>query len=103
ISTFSALTLQNFSMTLLKSSPLFEEKAPQTFSHTAYLGYSPFVLHLISFIIRIASLNKEDLLPSSPARFPAIDRSVHGEPKVIILTGSTSAPLIELMSPKCFI
>src|SRR5699024_8381250 len=53
ISTFSALTLQNFSITLLKSSPLFEEKAPQTFSHTAYLGYSPFVLHLISFIIRI--------------------------------------------------
>src|SRR5699024_5746961 len=33
ISSFSTLTLQNSSMTLLKSSPLFEEKAPQTFSH----------------------------------------------------------------------
>ena len=50
-----SLTPMTASRTALKSCPLFEEKAPGTFSHTINLGFSPLVLHLISFTIRIAS------------------------------------------------
>ncbi len=49
-----ALMEQTALRTALKSSPLFEEKAPGTFSHTINLGYFPSVAHLISFMILIA-------------------------------------------------
>src|SRR5699024_12584482 len=44
IPTFSVLTLQNSSMTLLKSSASFEHAAPQTFSHSAHLRSPPLLL-----------------------------------------------------------
>lgn len=44
----------NDSSMALKSSLLFDEKAPMTFSQTAITGYVPFVAHLISSMIRIA-------------------------------------------------
>lgn len=48
------LVFVNDSSTALKSSLLFDEKAPMTFSQTAITGYVPFVAHLISYMIRIA-------------------------------------------------
>ena len=50
-----SLILVISSRTHLKSSPLLDEKAPGTFSHSRYLGYLPLVLHLISFITLVAS------------------------------------------------
>lgn len=55
--TCSSLILQISVRTALKSSPLFEDNAPGTFSHTMYLGYFPLVASLISFIILIAEVH----------------------------------------------
>ena len=70
------------SRTVLKSSPLLLLKAPGTFSQTIYLGrirkpVRPFCLSrsLISFTMRICSMNSPDRSPDSPARFPATLRS----------------------------
>ena len=87
------------SRTTRKSSPLLLEKAPGTFSKTIYDGYFPFVLCLISFITRIAWWNRPDCFPSNPSRLPAMERSVQGEPNVIMSTGSSSAPLSAETSP----
>ena len=87
--------------TARKSSHLLELKAPGTFSQTAYLGYTPSVLSLISRIIRTVSINRTLRSPSSPLRLPATLKSWHGEPKVITSTGSIVEPSILVMSPKC--
>ena len=68
------------SMTTPKSAPLLEVSAPGTFSQIETLGYFPLVSSLISLIILIPSWNSPDLPPSSPARFPATERSWHGLP-----------------------
>ena len=86
-------------MTVAKSPPLFEERAPATFSQTVHRGKVPFVTSRISLIIRIASWNKPDLEPSKPARFPATDKSWHGLPKMITSTGGNSAPETVEISP----
>ena len=49
-----------------------------------------------------SGLDYEDILAIGPARFPATDKSWHGEPPVITSTGGTSHPWIFVMSPKCF-
>ena len=96
--------------TVRKSSPWLLLNAPTTFSHTANLGYIPLVAPRISLIILIASIKSSLRVVSSspfdscfnPALFPATLRSWHGEPKAIISTGSMSAPLIFVTSPRCF-
>jgi len=61
------------------------------------------VASLISLMILIASPNSPDLAPNSPARFPAMLKSWHGLPKVIMSTGSIPLPRTCVTSPKCFI
>lgn len=70
------------SRTTRKSSPLFELKAPTTFSHTINRGRinlpvrpRPASASLISFMILICSINRPLRFPAKPARFPATDRS----------------------------
>lgn len=107
----SSLMLTNAWRTARKSSPPAELNAPGTFSQTAKVGYSPSVFSLISLIIRMASMNKPLRVISSspsavclrPSRLPACDKDWHGEPNVIISTGSISAPFILDTSPRCFI
>ena len=105
-------TLMISSMTAAKSEPLGFPllNAPGTFSHTMYLGRTAQAVRprflsrsLISFTIRICSINRPDRSPARPARFPATERSWHGEPPVITSTTGTSYPLIFVISPKCFI
>ena len=52
-------------------------------------------------MIRIASINNEDLAPARPCRLPATDKSWHGLPKVMISTGGILPPWICVMSPRC--
>lgn len=68
-------TRASSSSTALKSSPPLELKDPGTFSQIAKAGYSPFVLDLISFMIRTASTNNPERSPASPALRPAMDKS----------------------------
>lgn len=99
------------SRTTRKSSPWLLLNAPGTFSQRAKLGYFPPVAPRISFMIRTASMKSPLRVVSSsplasclrPARFPATLKSWQGEPNVITSTGSISAPLILLMSPRCTI
>lgn len=79
--------LQISSRTALKSSPFEDENAPGTFSHTMNRGTIPQELtvsfprcllasvFLISFTIRICSINSPERSPDKPARFPAMLRS----------------------------
>lgn len=105
----ASLILASSSSTARKSSPPLLLKAPGTFSQTAKVGYFPPLFSLISSMIRTASMNKPLRVVSSspffvcfsPARFPATLKSWHGEPKVIISTGSISAPDTLLTSPRC--
>ena len=108
------------SRTARKSSPLEDEKAPGTFSHTMNRGIIPqglavllprFLLAsvcLISFMIRICSIKRPERSPASPARFPAMLRSWQGEPPAITSTGGRLAPSSFVISPtwsiagKCF-
>ena len=111
------------SSTHLKSSPLFELKAPGTFSHTMNRGlrsrissFAPrtrnCLIHsfLNSFTILICSINNPERVVSSsplsecfnPALFPATLKSWQGLPPVIISTNGTSDPFIFVISPKCF-
>lgn len=83
--------------------------APGTFSQTIYRGRTsspvrPMLLScsLISLTIRICSMYKPERAPARPARFPAMLKSWQGLPPVMHQTGSTSAPLIFVISPKCF-
>ena len=101
------------SRTARKSSPPAEEKAPGTFSHTMNRGTIPpglagsFPLFLsssaclISFMMRICSMNSPERSPDSPARFPAILRSWHGEPPAMMSAGGSSAPFSLVISPTC--
>ena len=103
--------------TVWKSLPPFELKAPGTFSQTIYLGRTlipdlPFrrSFFLISFTIRSWSMNRPLRVVSSsplssclrPLRSPATDKSWQGLPPVITSTGGISAPLIFVISPRCF-
>ena len=98
------------SRTAAKSRPPLLLNAPGTFSQTIYRGLTmspvrPFALScsLISFTMRTCSMNNPLLAPANPARFPAILKSWHGDPPVITSTTSISAPLIFVISPRCFI
>ena len=95
----------NASSTALKSLPAgFPlDMAPGTFSHSAYLGYLPFVALLISSIIRMASVKRPLRSPCKPSRRPAVDKSWQGEPKLMMSTGGSFAPSSAVMSPTCSI
>jgi len=111
--------LANSSSTMRKSSPLGcpELKAPGTFSHAAYRGRILWSVrpcrsssHLISFMIRICSINSPERSPAKPRRAPATDKSWQGEPPVITSTGGSVAPFNCVMSPtwsisgkRCFV
>lgn len=96
------------SSTSRKSSPPAEEKTPGTFSHTMNRGRTASIARpfrsssvLISFTMRICSLNKPERAPAKPFRCPAADRSWQGEPPLTISTGGSSAPFSRVMSPTC--
>ncbi len=81
-------------------------KTPGTFSQHIYLGRTaravlPLFLSasLISFTIRICSINRPERSPSKPALAPATDRSWHGEPPAMMSTGGSFAPSSLVMSP----
>ena len=88
------------SRTRRKSSPLLLEKAPATFSHIMYFGYSPFVFFLISLTIRTASINRPERAPSSPFCPPATLKSWQGLPKLIMSTAGILPPSISVISPR---
>lgn len=110
--------LQISSSTIRKSSPFGEPElnAPGTFSHAINLGRVKRAVlprstsaALISFTIRICSINRPERAPARPERGPATLRSWHGLPPQMMSTGGSSAPFNFVMSPtwsmpgKCFL
>lgn len=57
---------------------------------------------LISFTIRICSMNRPLRSPASPALLPATLRSWHGLPPMMQSTTGSSCPSSCVISPKCF-
>ena len=68
-----------------KSAPAFEENAPLTFSQINILGRT-LAMRAIAYSIRLL------FAPASQARFPAIEKSWQGEPKVIMSIPVKSPP-----------
>lgn len=96
------------SRTIRKSSPFGSplENAPGTFSQQRNLGRTKMPdrprsisAFLISFVIRVCSINRPERAPANPARAPATDKSWHGLPPQMISTGGSSAPLSLVISP----
>ncbi len=82
------------------------EKAPGTFSQHRNLGRTKIPdrprsisAFLISFVMRICSMNKPERAPAKPARAPATDKSWQGLPPQMISTGGSSAPFNLVISP----
>ena len=109
--------MQISSSTIRKSSPLGEPElnAPGTFSQHSSLGRIDTPVRprcssaaLISFTMRICSINRPDLAPARPERGPATLRSWHGLPPQMMSTGGSLAPFSFVISPtwiisgKCF-
>ena len=46
-------------------------------------------------------MNSPERSPAKPARFPATERSWHGEPPAMMSTGGRSVPFSWVMSPIC--
>ena len=96
------------SRTIRKSSPFGSplENAPGTFSQQRNLGRTKIPdrprsisAFLISFVIRVCSINRPDLEPDKPALAPATERSWQGLPPQMISTGGSSAPFNLVISP----
>lgn len=73
-----------------KQSPRRESRAVLPRSSSAFL---------ISFTMRICSINRPERSPESPALAPATERSWQGLPPQTISTGVSSAPFSFVMSP----